>query len=139
MIFIFFPDKGSLFISDLSMTIFRRLQPGTPLDGNDGMFIVEDREKWLWLGTNNGLFRYDKKDHFISYNFVDGIPSSIFTLCPPVRDENGILVWKLQRASVFGYSADESEEIRSLFGCHNRYMCKWKICSAICCGRWRQE
>lgn len=86
----FFPDKGSLFISDLSMTIFRRLQPGTPLDGNDGMFIVEDREKWLWLGTNNGLFRYDKKDHFIPYNFVDGIPSSIFTLCPPVRDENGI-------------------------------------------------
>lgn len=72
------------------MTIFRRLQPGTPLDGNDGMFIVEDREKWLWLGTNNGLFRYDKKDHFIPYNFVDGIPSSIFTLCPPVRDENGI-------------------------------------------------
>lgn len=86
----FFPDKGSLFISDLSMTIFRRLQPGTPLDGNDGMFIVEDREKWLWLGTNNGLFRYDKKDHFIPYNFVDGIPSPIFTLCPPVRDENGI-------------------------------------------------
>lgn len=59
------------------MTIFRRLQPGTPLDGNDGMFIVEDREKWLWLGTNNGLFRYDKKDHFIPYNFVDGIPSPI--------------------------------------------------------------
>lgn len=86
----FFPDKGSLFISDLSMTTFRRLQPGTPLDGNDGMFVVEDREKWLWLGTNNGLFRYDKKDCFIPYNFVDGIPSSIFTLCPPVRDENGI-------------------------------------------------
>ena len=86
----FFPDKGSLFIADLSMTTFRRLQPGTPLDGNDGMFVVEDREKWLWLGTNNGLFRYDKKDCFIPYNFVDGIPSSIFTLCPPVRDENGI-------------------------------------------------
>lgn len=85
----FFPDKGSLFISDLSMTSFRRLQPGTPLEGNDGMFVVEDNEKWLWLGTNNGLFRYDKKDHFIPYNFVDGIPSSIFTLCPPVCDEKG--------------------------------------------------
>ena len=56
----FFPDKGSLFISDLSMISFRRLQPGTPIEGNDGMFVVEDREKWLWLGTNNGLFRYDK-------------------------------------------------------------------------------
>lgn len=85
----FFPDKGSLFISDLSMSTFRRLQPGTPLEGNDGMFVIEDNEKWLWLGTNNGLFRYDKKERFIPYNFVDGIPSSIFTLCPPVRDKQG--------------------------------------------------
>lgn len=85
----FFPDKGSLFISDLSMSAFRRLQPGTPLEGNDGMFVIEDNEKWLWLGTNNGLFRYDKKESFVPYNFVDGIPSSIFTLCPPVRDKQG--------------------------------------------------
>lgn len=85
----FFPDKGSLFISDLSMTTFRRLSPGTPLEGNDGMFVIEDKDQWLWLGTNNGLFRYDKKDNFIPYNFVDGIPSSIFTLCPPVHDEKG--------------------------------------------------
>lgn len=85
----FFPDKGALFVSDLSMTAFRRLQPGTPLEGNDGMFVIEDREKWLWLGTNNGLFRYDKKECFIPYNFVDGIPSSIFTLCPPVDDGKG--------------------------------------------------
>lgn len=85
----FFPDKGSLFFSDLSMDSFRRLHPGTPLEGRDGMFIIEDREGWLWMGTNNGLFHYDKKDHFIPYNFVDGIPSSIFTLCPPVCDAEG--------------------------------------------------
>lgn len=57
----FFPDKGALFISDLSMTTFRRLPPGTPLEGNDGMFVIEDNEKWLWFGTNNGLIRYDKR------------------------------------------------------------------------------
>ena len=74
----FFPDKGALFISDLSMTTFRRLPPGTPLEGNDGMFVIEDNEKWLWFGTNNGLIRYDKKDNFIPYNFVDGIPSPNF-------------------------------------------------------------
>lgn len=85
----FFPDKGALFISDLSMTTFRRLPPGTPLEGNDGMFVIEDNEKWLWFGTNNGLIRYDKKDNFIPYNFVDGIPSPIFTLCPPVHDSKG--------------------------------------------------
>ena len=87
----FFPDKGSLFISDLSMNSFRRLHPGTPLEGRDGMFIIEDRKKWLWMGTSDGLFHYDKNDNFIPYNFVDGIPSSIFTLCPPVCDAEGNL------------------------------------------------
>lgn len=85
----FFPDKGSLFVSDLSMNSFRRLQPGTPLEGRDGMFIIEDRDNWLWMGTSDGLFHYDKKENFIPYNFVDGIPSSIFTLCPPVCDTDG--------------------------------------------------
>ena len=41
MIFIFF-DKGSFFISDLSMTIL--CSAVRPLDGNDGMFIVEDQK-----------------------------------------------------------------------------------------------
>ena len=71
------------------MSRFRRLQPDTQLEGKDGMFILEDNEKWLWIGTNNGLYRYDKKETFIPYNFIDGIPSSIFTLCPPVQDQQG--------------------------------------------------
>lgn len=71
---LYFSGQRLAFISDLSMTTFRRLQPGTPLDGNDGMFVVEDREKWLWLGTNNGLFRYDKKDCFIPYNLSMAFP-----------------------------------------------------------------
>ena len=85
----FLPDKGSMCISDLSMSRFRRLQPDTQLEGKDGMFILEDDEKWLWIGTNNGLYRYDKKETFIPYNFIDGIPSSIFTLCPPIQDQQG--------------------------------------------------
>lgn len=82
------------------MNSFRRLHPGTPLEGRDGMFIIEDRKKWLWMGTSDGLFHYDKNDNFIPYNFVDGIPSSIFTLCPPVCDAEGNL-W-------FGNSKDWS-------------------------------
>ncbi len=88
----FLPDKGSMCISDLSMSRFRRLQPDTQLEGKDGMFILEDDEKWLWIGTNNGLYRYDKKETFIPYNFIDGIPSSIFTLCPPVQDQQ-VNIW----------------------------------------------
>lgn len=85
----FFPDKGALFVSDLSMNRFRRLQPGTPLEGRDGMFVIEDGKKWLWMGTNDGLFHYDKQDNFVPYNFVDGIPGPVFTLCPPVCDAEG--------------------------------------------------
>lgn len=40
----FLPDKGSMCISDLSMSRFRRLQPDTQLEGKDGMFILEDDE-----------------------------------------------------------------------------------------------
>lgn len=84
----FFPDKGALFVSDLSMNRFHRLEPGTPLDGKDGLFIIEDRKHNLWLGTGNGLFRYNKQDRWVPYNFIDGIPSNVFTLCPPMLDES---------------------------------------------------
>lgn len=85
----FCPDKGPLFISNLAMNRFRRLQPGTPLEGRDGMFIIEDKAGKLWIGTGDGLFCYDKADHFVPYNFIDGIPSPTFTLCPPVSDTQG--------------------------------------------------
>ena len=67
------------------------MQSGTPLDGKDAMFIIEDHEGWLWIGTNLGLYRYDKKGNFIPYNFVDGLPSSIFITCFPVIDEEGTM------------------------------------------------
>ena len=85
----FMPDRGAMLISDISMTSFHRLQPDTPLDGLDGLFITEDKARNLWIGTTGGLFRYDKLDSFIPYGFADGLPSPIFTLCPPADDGNG--------------------------------------------------
>ena len=69
-----------LFISDLSMTTFRRLQPGTLWMGMMVCLLWRIVKSGYGWELNNGLFRYDKKDCFIPYNFVDGIPSSIFTL-----------------------------------------------------------
>ncbi|MDR0939488.1 MAG: helix-turn-helix domain-containing protein [Mediterranea sp.] len=80
----FLPDKGDICVSDLSMTRFRRLSSLGWLAGKDAMFIIEDAEKWLWIGTTGGLFRYDKQEALVPYGFVDGIPGPIFTLCPPV-------------------------------------------------------
>ncbi|MCI1648475.1 MAG: helix-turn-helix domain-containing protein [Bacteroides sp.] len=87
----FLPDKGNMCISTLSMGNFHRLGSNNPMAGKDGMFIAEDKEKWLWIGTTNGLYRYDKENTFIPYNFIDGIPSAIFTFCPPVKDNKNIL------------------------------------------------
>lgn len=84
-----FPDRGAMLVTDLAMTHFQRLLPGTPLDGRDAMCLVEDKENWLWIGTNNGIFRYNKKDKFIAYSFMNGVPSPVFTSCVPVKDADG--------------------------------------------------
>lgn len=103
----FSPDKGPLFISDLSMKKLRHLPPTNPLEGKDCMFVIEDNDKWIWIGTSNGLFRHDKKGTFIPYAFVDGIPSPIFINCPPVKENDrlwfgnskGLLYWDMTRKS----------------------------------------
>lgn len=87
----FLPDKGELFVSDLTMTRFSRLTPGTLLDGKSLMAVIEDSEGWLWVATNRGMFRFDRKRQVIPFNFTDGIPSSIFINCIPIKDETGNL------------------------------------------------
>lgn len=85
----FLPDKGELFVSDLSMNHFSRLTPGTLLDGKSLMAVVEDSEGWLWVATNKGMYRFDKKGQVVPFNFADGIPSLIFINCIPIKDEEG--------------------------------------------------
>ncbi len=85
----FLPDKGELFVSDLTMSHFSRLTPGTLLDGKSLMAVVEDSEGWLWVATNKGMYRFDKKTKVIPFNFADGIPSLIFINCIPIKDEDG--------------------------------------------------
>ncbi len=85
----FMPDRDKLFRSDLSMTSFGYIPSDTPLTGKNIMFIIEDRDGWLWIGTDNGMFRYDKHKEFVEYTFIDGIPQPFFINCPPVPDEKG--------------------------------------------------
>lgn len=85
----FLPDKGELFVSDLTMSHFSRLMPGTLLDGKSLMAVVEDSEGWLWVATNKGMYRFDKKTKVVPFNFADGIPSLIFINCIPIKDDEG--------------------------------------------------
>ena len=86
----FLPEKGELFVSDLNMNRFNRVSHEL-LNGKSLMSIVEDEKGWLWVTTSNGMYRYDKKETCIPYNFTDGIPSQIFINCFSVKDEKGHL------------------------------------------------
>ena len=86
----FLPEKGTLFVSDLSMTRFNRYDHALLRD-KALMSIVEDNEGWLWITTNNGIYRYDKEETVMPYNLTDGILSPIFINCFPVKDEQGAL------------------------------------------------
>ena len=44
------------------MNSFRFWSPSSLLLGKNLSFVVEDKDKWLWIGTNDGLYRYDKKE-----------------------------------------------------------------------------
>lgn len=105
----FLPDKGPMYISDLSMNHFRHLQPNTLLEGKDCMFIIEDDEGWLWIGTSNGLYRYDKKETFVLYHFIDGIPSPIFIFCLPVKDGQGRIWMGNSKGLIYMDTHDQSE------------------------------
>lgn len=87
----FCPDKGPMFYSNLSMTKFYRQEPGTPLEGCDGQFIIEDQASNVWIGTNKGLVCRRLNGELVSYSYPDGIPDPVFTLCQPVCDEEGNL------------------------------------------------
>lgn len=112
----FLPDKGPMYISDLSMNHFRHLQPNTLLEGKDCTFMVEDDEGWLWIGTNNGLYRYDKKETFVLYNFVDGIPSPVFIFCLPVKDGQGRIWMGNSKGLIYMDTRDKAGLLRQ--NCH---------------------
>ena len=52
----FLPHKGDIWVSDPAMKNYHRLTGNSPLRGKNVVFIVEDQDKWLWIGTNNGLY-----------------------------------------------------------------------------------
>lgn len=82
--------NGTLFVSDPDMKRFGRFLPDLFSNGIKCMFVAQDKERRLWFGTNNGLYRYDNNTVH-PYAFIDGLPSPIFLSCPPVLDENGRL------------------------------------------------
>lgn len=86
----FSPDRGALFSSDLHLSKYGPVKFGSD-ESVITMFTIEDNDGWLWLGTDNGLIRYDKNENFQHFNNADGLPGSVFTLCAPMKDNHGNL------------------------------------------------
>lgn len=84
----FVPEKGEVFAIDDQW----RAQTIHGDHGGDVLFVTNDGNDNLLLGTGNGLY-YIKTDGTTErLDFSDGLPSSIFTLCQPQTDEEGT-VW----------------------------------------------
>lgn len=86
----FISSQGTLYFSDPDMRQYGTFLPRLFTGGTKCMFVAQDREHRLWIGTNNGLYRYDN-NLIHPYAFIDGIPSPFFLNCQPVLDENGRL------------------------------------------------
>lgn len=100
----FLPDNGYLISSNLSLTDFSEVKD-TPLDGKNPLFITEDNTGYLWIGTSNGLYRYDKKGSFRSFDSTDGLTTSIFLSCMPKKSKDGRL-WFGSSQGVFFTNMD---------------------------------
>lgn len=85
----FVPDKGRIFSSNLSLTKFGYPDIFGEGDNPSVSFIIEDSENNLWIGLNTGLVCYNPTTRSYIFSDVDGLPGTIFTLCPPVIDSNG--------------------------------------------------
>lgn len=100
----FLPENGYLISSNLSLTDFGEVK-NTPLDGKNLLFITEDNTGELWIGTNSGLFRYDKKGNYIGFDSTDGLTTSIFLSCMPKKTKDGRL-WFGSSQGVFFTNMD---------------------------------
>lgn len=87
----FVPDRGQVIKSNLALTHFEPIPFKSDVSNSIITFVFEDTEGWLWFGTEKGLVRYDKKSDFRMFNNADGLFHSVFTLCPPQRDDDGNL------------------------------------------------
>lgn len=101
----FLPENGFLFGSNLSLTDFGEIK-NTPLDGKNLLFMTEDNTGYLWIGTNSGLYRYDKKGCFRNFDSTDGLTTSIFLSCMPKKSKDGRL-WFGSSQGVFFTNVDD--------------------------------
>lgn len=89
----FAPDRGDLWVSDLALQDFHPLVEEGHERFGQTVSIIEDRDGWIWVGTDKGLVRFDKNDrnNFVLFNHAGGVMNPVYTLAKPYMNENGDL------------------------------------------------
>ena len=82
----FMPQQGKTIVVDSVMQICNiRLPEATNL------FMIEDHLNQLWIGTTDGLYCKKEDNSIHRYGIANGLPSAIFTLCQPQKDDEGTI------------------------------------------------
>lgn len=83
-------DNGGFFISDLSMTEFSR--PEIFSKRNIGVkAVIEDDYNYIWLTTNQGLFRWNRIKSLFSFGGDNRCAATPFLQCIPAKTGNRLL------------------------------------------------
>lgn len=99
----FLPDKGAVFVTNLSMSSFYRL----PVDinkfhGNAYKSVIEDNNGFIWLGCDDGLLRIRMDEGSVNaFGFNDGLPGQTFMDNAIYKDEKGDIWFGNAKGLVF--------------------------------------
>ncbi|MCM1450924.1 MAG: helix-turn-helix domain-containing protein [Clostridium sp.] len=91
----FLPDRGLPLRTNLQLSEYEFVKNAGitgPLPSSiNPMFVIEDADSLLWIGSSDGLVCTDLQNRYSHFTRFDGLPSLSFTLCKPVRDDKGNL------------------------------------------------
>ncbi len=87
----FLPERGDILVASVDLSDVRPLKLSA-LAGSDAKSIIEDQNSYIWITSNRGVIRWDKRDEVIKFGQADGLPSAQFIQCTPVIDADGRLL-----------------------------------------------
>lgn len=88
----FLPERGKITVSSLDLDNVTRLN-FPALDGADAKSIAEDANGYVWITTNRGIVRWNKKDEILKFGIADGLPSAQFIQCTPAVERDKGQMW----------------------------------------------
>lgn len=98
---LFLPEKGDIFVSDLSLKEYGYVKRPALLSDKDVMSVIEGDDGAYWFTTNNGIYRFDGKEGIVPFGMADGLPSSVFINCFAIKDDSGTLWFGNSRGLVY--------------------------------------